>query len=65
MVTVLMLAYLFVGLVVYALTDTRTVAGEIESRNPLVTFDDVNKFVTVVAIALWPLWLAYYFRRKK
>jgi hypothetical protein len=65
MMTILILVYLFIGLIVYALTDTRSVAGEIESRNLLVTFGDVNKFLTVFAIALWPLWLIYYFSLKK
>jgi hypothetical protein len=65
MMTILLLAYLFIGLIVYAVTDSRSVASEIESRNLLVTFGDVNKFLTVFAIALWPLWLIVYFRLKK
>ncbi len=65
MMTILLLVYLFVGLIVYAVTDTRSVAGEIESKNLLVTFGDVNKFLTVFAIALWPLWLIFYLRLKK
>ena len=65
MATVLLLVYLFIGLVVYALTDTRSIAGEIESRNLFLTFGDVNKFLTVFAIALWPLWLIVSMRLKK
>jgi hypothetical protein len=65
MTTILLLVYLFIGLVVYAVTDSRSVASEIESRNLLVTFGDVNKFLTVFAIALWPLWLILYLRLKK
>ncbi len=65
MSTVLLLVYLFIGLVVYALTDTRSLAGEIESRNLFLTFGDVNKFLTVLAIAFWPLWLIVYMRLKK
>ncbi len=65
MMTVLILVYLFIGLVVYAVTDTRSVAGEIESRNLLLTFGDVNRFLTIFAIALWPLWLIIYAKLKK
>jgi len=42
---ILLLVYLFVGIVVYVVTDTRTVASEIESRNLLVTFGDVSRFL--------------------
>ena len=59
------LVYLFIGIIVYAVTDTRAVAAEIESRNLLLTFGDVNRALTVVAIALWPLWLAFYLILKK
>jgi hypothetical protein len=65
MTTILLLAYLFIGLVVYAVTDSRSVASEIEARNLFVTFGDVNKFLTVFAITLWPLWLILYFSLKK
>jgi len=65
MTTVLLLAYLLIGLIVYAVTDSRSVASEIESRNLFVTFGDVNKFLTVFAIALWPLWLIVYLKLKK
>ncbi len=65
MMITLLLAYLFIGLIVYAVTDTRSMASEIESRNLLVTFGDVNKALTVFAIALWPLWLILYVIWKK
>ena len=65
MTTILLLIYLSVGLIVYAVTDSRSVASETESRNLLVTFGDVNKFLTVFAIAFWPLWLILYSRLKK
>ncbi len=63
--TYLLLTYLLIGLVVYALTDSRRVAGEIESRHLFLTFGDVNKFLTVFAITLWPVWLAVYWKLKK
>ena len=59
------LVYLFIGLIVYAVTDSRSMAHEIESRNLLLTFGDVNKVLTFIAIALWPLWLIFYLRMKK
>ena len=65
MMTILLLVYLAIGLIVYAVTDSRSVASEIESRNLLVTFGDINKFLTVFAIALWPVWLIVYSRLKK
>jgi hypothetical protein len=65
MTTILLLGYLFIGLIVYAVTDVRSVAGEIGSRNLLLTFGDVNKFLTIFAIALWPVWLALYAGLKK
>ena len=65
MTTTLLLAYLLIGLIVYAVTDSRSVAGEIESRNLFVTFGDVNKYLTAFAIALWPLWLIFYLKLKK
>ncbi len=63
--TIILIAYLIIGLIVYALTDSRRVAGEIESRNLFLTFGDVNKFLTVFAIALWPVWLVVYGKLKK
>lgn len=63
--TILLLIYLLIGLVVYALTDTRSVSAEIESRNLLLTFGDVNRFLTVFAIALWPVWLIIYVNVKR
>ena len=65
MMITLFLIYLLIGLVVYALTDTRSVSAEIESRNLLLTFGDVNRVVTVFAIALWPVWLIIYVNLKK
>ncbi len=62
---IFVLAYLFAGLVVYAVTDSRSVAREIESRNLFVTFGDVNKVLTFIAIALWPAWLILYLKLKK
>lgn len=53
MMTILFLIYVFLGLVVYALTDTPSVAAEFASRNVLLTFGDVNKFLIMFAIALW------------
>ncbi len=63
--TILLLAYLLIGLIVYAVTDSRRVASEIESRNLFLTFGDVNRFLTVFAIALWPVWLVVYWKLKK
>ncbi len=65
MMIILVSAYLFIGLVVYAFTDTRSMASELESRNLLVTFGDVNRVITFVAIVLWPLWLIFYLKMKK
>lgn len=65
MTIILLLVYLFIGIIVYAVTDTRGVARELESRNLLVTFGEVDRFLTVFAIALWPLWLTLYFILKK
>ena len=62
---VFLLVYLFIGLIVYAVTDSRSIASEIESRNLFVTFGDVNRFLTVFAVALWPLWLVIYLKLKK
>ncbi len=65
MTVTLLLVYLFIGIVVYMLTDTRGVAAEIESRNWLVTFSEVDRALTVFTIALWPIWLILYFFLKK
>ena len=65
MTIILLLVYLFIGIIVYAATDTRAVAREIESRNLLVTFGEVDRFLTLFAIVLWPLWLILYFMLKK
>ncbi len=65
MAIVLLLIYVFIGIGVYMFTDTRAVAREIESRNLLVTFGDVDRALTLFAIALWPLWLLYFFILRK
>ncbi len=65
MTIILLLVYLFIGIIIYAVTDTRATAAEIESRNLLLTFGDVNRVLTLFAIALWPLWLTIYLIRKK
>ena len=65
MTIILLLVYLFIGIIVYALTDTRAVAAEIESRNLLVTFGEVDRVLTLFAIGLWPLWLALCLLLKK
>jgi hypothetical protein len=65
MTIILLLVYLFIGLTVYAVTDTRSMTREIESRNLLVTFGEVDRVLTVFAIALWPLWLILYLILKK
>ena len=65
MTIILLMLYLFIGIIVYAVTDSRSVAAEIEARNLLLTFGDVNKVLTVFAIALWPLWLPLSLSLKK
>ena len=63
--TAVLLIYIFIGILVYALSGTRTIAGQIESQIPLATFAQINGIVTFAAMALWPVWLVLYPMLKK
>jgi hypothetical protein len=54
---VLVLAYLLVGLAVYALADTTAVARRLESRLVFVPFGVVRRYLFLFVVALWPVWL--------
>lgn len=49
--------YLLAGLVVYAVTDTTSVAGKIERHLPLVPYGVVNRNLFLFVWLAWPLWL--------
>ena len=57
LLTVVLVLYLVVGLVVYAVTDTTSVAGKIERHLPLVPFGVVNRNLFLFIWFAWPLWL--------
>lgn len=54
---VLLVLYLLIGLVVYAVTDTTSFASRMESRLPATTFGDAQHFVFLLSVVAWPLWL--------
>lgn len=54
----LLVVYCLIGLVVYAVTDSSSLASRVESRLPLVPDVFVTESVVFFVGALWPLWLA-------
>jgi len=63
--TVIFIAYIVIGALVYGFTDTTEVAGKLS--RPLLgpSFGAAREAVFLGVVALWPLWLAYLFSRSK
>lgn len=53
---VLLVIYIVIGIVVYFVTDTTTVASRIEAATPL-PWGMVESSVFAFVVVLWPLWL--------
>jgi hypothetical protein len=50
--------YVFVGALVYFITDTRTLVSQIESATPL-PWGVVQRSIFLLVVAFWPLWLLF------
>jgi len=55
--TILSIAYLLVGVAVYALTDTTKFAGKLERSLVAVPYGFILKNMFLFVVILWPLWL--------
>ncbi len=56
-VTVLSVAYLLIGIVTYAVTDTTKFAGKMERSLLAVPYGFILKNMFLFVVILWPLWL--------
>jgi hypothetical protein len=52
------IVYVVVGALVYFVTDTKTLASQIESATPL-PWGVVQRSIFLLVVALWPLWLLF------
>jgi hypothetical protein len=55
--TILSVAYLLVGIVIYAVTDTTKFAGRLERALLAVPYGFILKNMFLFVVILWPLWL--------
>ena len=53
----LLLGYLFIGVVVYGLTNTLGVATKLERALIVVPYGVIQKNLFLFVVALWPFWL--------
>ncbi len=55
--TFLVIAYVLIGVIVYAFTDTATIASHLS--RPLLgpSYGAVQKYLFPAIVAFWPLWL--------
>ena len=53
------MVYLLIGIGVYALTDTSSVASRLESFLVAVPFGVVQRYLFLFVIVLWPVWLVW------
>ncbi len=56
-VTVLSVAYLLIGIVIYAVTGTTKFAGKLERSLIAVPYGFIRKYMFLFVVILWPLWL--------
>jgi hypothetical protein len=56
-VIVLIVTYLLIGLVIYAVTDTRVLAGRMERFSLFISYGDIREFLFFLVVALWPVCL--------
>ena len=57
MAIALLLIYIFVGIAVYALSDTSTVASRLSDALFVVPYGVIREHVFLFVVALWPIWL--------
>ncbi len=55
--TILSVAYILIGIVIYAVTDTSKFAAKLERSFLAVTYGMVLKYMFLFVVILWPLWL--------
>jgi hypothetical protein len=55
--TYLVIAYVLVGVVVYAVSDTLTAASKLSRALIVLPFGTIQKYLALFVIGLWPLWL--------
>lgn len=56
-ITILSVAYLLIGIGIYAATDTSKFAAKIERSLFAVSYGIVLKYMFLFVLFLWPLWL--------
>jgi len=56
-ITILSVAYLLIGIGIYALTDTTKFAGKLERSLLAVPYGVVLTHMFLFVVILWPLWL--------
>ncbi len=55
--TFLLIAYLLIGVVIYAVTDTSRMARRISGATFVMSSGAVQKYLFPFVVVLWPLWL--------
>ncbi len=55
--TFLVIAYLLVGVVIYAVTNTSSISSRVSSSAVLPSYGFIQKYLAVFVIFLWPVWL--------
>lgn len=55
--TFLLVCYLLIGLLVYAVTDTSRMARRISGASFVVTSGTAAKYLFPFVVVLWPVWL--------
>ncbi len=50
-------AYVVIGVVVYALTDTSRLSSRLSEKAIAPSYGNVQKYLAVLVIFLWPVWL--------
>ncbi|MBR9982543.1 MAG: hypothetical protein KFF50_16040, partial [Desulfatitalea sp.] len=59
LIVMLLIAYVLVGVMVYALTDTTGFASRVESLLVVFPFGMIENHLFVFVVAFWPIWFFF------
>ncbi len=63
--TFIVVAYVIIGTIVYALTDTSAIASRVSAPLLGPSYGAVQKYLFLVVVALWPVWLVLLVTRSR